>query len=41
MVGSETGKANTLLNLRNEQHNIDKIYLYARDLNESKYEILI
>ena len=41
MVGSETGKANTLLNLINEQHNIDKIYLYARDLNESKYEILI
>ena len=37
--GSE--KTNTLLNLMNEQYGIDKIYLYARDLNESKYEILI
>ena len=25
----------------NEQKDIDKIYLYARDLNESKYEYLI
>ena len=31
----------TLLNLINEQHDIDKIYLYARDLNEPKYKILI
>ena len=39
--GSGSGKTNTLLNLRNEQHGIDKIYLYARDLNEQKYKILI
>ena len=39
--GSESGKANTLINLINEQNDIDKIYLYARDLNELKYKILI
>ena len=39
--GSESGKANTLINLINEQNDIDKIYLYARDLNEPKYKILI
>ena len=32
---------NTLLNLINEQNDIDKIYLYAGDLNEPKYKILI
>ena len=36
-----SGKKNTLLNLINEQHDIDKIYLHARDLNEPKYEIVI
>ena len=30
-----------ILNLINEQNDIDKIYLYARDLNESKYDISI
>ena len=39
--GSGSGKTNTLLNLINEQHDIDKIYLYAKDLNKPKYEILI
>ena len=39
--GFGLGKTNTLLNLINEQHDIDKIYLYARDLSESKYEYLI
>ena len=39
--GSGSGKTNTLLNLINEQNDIDKIYLYARDLNEPKYEYLI
>ena len=39
--GSGSGKTNTLLNLINEQHNIDKIYLYARHLNKPKYKILI
>ena len=31
--GFGLGKTNTLLNLINEQNDIDKIYLYARDLN--------
>ena len=39
--GSGSGKTNTLLNLINEQRNIDKIYLYAKDLSEPKYENLI
>ena len=39
--GSGSGKRNTLLNLVNEQNDIDKVYLYARDLNEPKYKILI
>ena len=39
--GSGSGKTNTLLNLTNEQKDIDKIYLYAKDLNEPKYEYLI
>ena len=38
---SGSGKTNTLLNLTNKQHDIDKIYLYARYLNEPKYQILI
>ena len=42
--GSGSGKTNTSLNLINEQdyHDvIDKIYLYAKDLSEPKYEYLI
>ena len=39
--GSGSGKTNTLLNLINEKNDIDKIYLYARDLNEPKYNIVI
>ena len=38
--GSESGKTNALLNLLKEQ-DMDKIYLYARDLSEPKYEFLI
>ena len=34
--GSGSGKTNTLLNLINEQNDIDKIYLYARDLNDQR-----
>ena len=34
-------KKNTLINLINEQNDIDKIYLYARDLSKPKYEYLI
>ena len=39
--GPRSGKPNALLNLIKEQDNIDKIYLYAKDLNEPKYEFLI
>ena len=39
--GLGSGKTNALINLINEQNDIDKIYLYARDLNEPKYEYLI
>ena len=39
--GSGLGKTNALINLINEQNDIDKIYLYARDLSEPKYEYLI
>ena len=39
--GSRSGKTNTLLHLINEQKDIDKIYLYAKDLCEPKYEYLI
>ena len=39
--GSESGKTNALLNLISEQSDIDKIYLYSKDLYESKYQILI
>ena len=38
---SESGKTNALLNLIKEQDDIDKIYLYAKDLSEPKYELLI
>ena len=35
--GSGSVKANALLSLINEQNDIDRIYLYARDLSEPKY----
>ena len=41
MVVLGPGKTSTLLNLINEQRDIDKIYLYAKDLSGSKYEHLI
>ena len=34
-------KKNALLNSINEQDDIDKIYLYAKDLSGPKYEYLI
>ena len=34
-------KTKALLNLIKEQDDIDKIYLYAKDLSEPKYEFLI
>ena len=39
--GSGSGKRNTLLNLINNQPDIDKIYLYAKDPYEAKYQYLI
>ena len=36
-----SGKTNALLNLVKEQDDIDKIYLYAKDLSETEYEFLI
>ena len=39
--GSGSGKTNALLNLIKEQDDIDKIYLYAKNLSEPKYEFLI
>ena len=38
---SGSGTTNTLLHLINNLHPIDKIYLYAKDINEKKYEYLI
>ena len=36
-----SGKTNTLLHLIEKFHPIDKIYLYAKDTNEEKYQYLI
>ena len=38
--GSGSGKTNLLLNLIKNQRDIDKIYLYAKDTYESKYQYL-
>ena len=39
--GLGSGKTNVLLNLIENQPNFDKIYLYAKDPYESKYQYLI
>ena len=39
--GSGSGKTNALLNLTNNQLDIDKVYLYAKDPYEAKYQYLI
>ena len=43
IIGSSgSGKTNSLLNLIQQDGNIiDKIYLYAKDLEEPKYQFLI
>ena len=41
MRGSGSGKTKALLNLINNQPDIDKIYLYAKDPYEAKYQFLI
>ena len=38
--GSGSGKTNALLNLIGWEIYIDKIYLYAKDPNEAKYQLL-
>ena len=38
---SGSGKTNTLLHLTDKFHPIDKIYLYAKDTDEEKYQYLI
>ena len=38
--GSGSGKTNASLNLPNIQPDIDKIYLYAKDPYEAKYQYL-
>ena len=39
--GSGSGKTNVLLNLIDNQPDVDKIYLYAKDPYELKYQYLI
>ena len=39
--GSGSGKTNALLNLIKKQPDIDKMYLYAKDPYEAKYQPLI
>ena len=41
IADSGSGKTSTLLNLIKEQNDIDKIDLYAKELSETKYELLI
>ena len=41
MGPSGSGKTNTLLHLMDKFHPIDKIYLYAKDTSEEKYQYLI
>ena len=39
--GSWSGKTNVLLNLIENQPDLDKIYLHAKDPSEAKYQYLI
>ena len=39
--GSGSRKANALHNVIKEQDDIDKMYLYAKDLSQPKYEFLV
>ena len=42
IVPSGSGKTNALLNLiQQDNNNIDKIYLYTKDLEEAKYQLFI
>ena len=39
--GSGSGKTNALLDLIKDQSDINKVYLYAKDPSEDKYQFLI
>ena len=39
--GSGSGKTNSLINIISQQPDIDKIYLYAKDPYEAKYQCFI
>ena len=41
MITCHSGSSNSLLNLIKEQDDINKIYLYVKDLSELKYEFFI
>ena len=41
IIGGFGSEKNILLHLINQQDDIGKIHLYAKDLSESKYELLI
>ena len=41
MGSCESGKTNASFNLINQEPGIDKIYLYAKDPYEAKYQFLI
>ena len=41
IAGSGSGKTNAFVNLINSQPDIDKMYLYAKDPYEAKYQYLI
>ena len=41
MITFDSGSSNSLLNLIKEQDDIDKIYLYVKDLSQLKYEFFI
>ena len=41
MGGFGSAKTNALLSLIKERHDINKIYLHAKDLSKSKYQFLI
>ena len=38
--GSGSGKTNSLFNLINYQPDIDKMYLYVKDPDEAKYQLI-
>ena len=41
IAGSGSGKNNSLFNLINQESDIDKMYLYAKDPYEAKYQFLV